>query len=79
MAAFTMRMRPSSQGPPPNPPTTGIDTASATAAPTTGPELVKLSRAAPASSSRFASATRSSFNSTGTASAAEGMDLYSTP
>ena len=74
-----MRMRPSSHGPPPKPPTTGIPTASATAAPTTGPELVKFSRAAPASSSRLASATSSSFSSTGTASAADGMDLYSTP
>src|SRR5579863_8363688 len=57
MAACAMRMRPSSQGPPPKPPITGMATAFTTAAPASGPELVKSSREAPASSRRFASST----------------------
>jgi len=38
-----MRTRPSSHGPPPKPPSSGIETAAATAAPASGPELVKSS------------------------------------
>ena len=52
-----MRIRPSSQGPPPKPPITGIATAATAAAPASGPELVKSSRAAPAFSRRLASST----------------------
>ena len=52
-----MRTRPSSHGPPPKPPITGIFTAFTTAAPATGPELVKSSATAPASSSILASST----------------------
>ena len=54
MAVWASRTRPSSHGPPPKPPITGIETADATAAPATGPELVKSSSAAPASSKSFA-------------------------
>src|SRR3954465_7990494 len=54
-----MRTRPSSHGPPPRPPITGIDTAFATAAPASGPEWRKSSIAAPAASSAFASLTSS--------------------
>src|SRR5256885_3064818 len=54
-----MRTRPSSQGPPPRPPMTGILTACATAAPASAPECRKSSIAAPAPSRRFASSTSS--------------------
>src|SRR5262249_30877177 len=49
MAACAMRMRPSSHGPPPKPPRTGMLTARTTAAPAIGPELVKSMSEAPAS------------------------------
>ena len=65
IAACAIRTRPSSHGPPPKPPSTGIDTDRATSAPTTGPELVKSSSAAPASSSALASATSRSAISAG--------------
>src|SRR5256885_20774 len=42
-----MRTRPSSHGPPPSPPRTGMPTAFVTASPATGPEFVKSSSAAP--------------------------------
>src|SRR6266508_2068938 len=57
MAVCARRTRPSSQGPPPKPPITGILTAFTTAAPATGPELVKSSSEAPASCRSFASST----------------------
>ena len=37
-AAWAIRIRPSSHGPPPIPPRTGIETALTTAGPATGPE-----------------------------------------
>ena len=52
-----MRILPSSHGPPPKPPSTGFLTARTTAAPATGPELVKSRSEAPASSKSFASST----------------------
>src|SRR5262252_9578139 len=57
MAVCAMRILPSSHGPPPKPPSTGSLTARTTAAPATGPELVKSRSEAPASSKSFASST----------------------
>ena len=57
MAACAIRIRPSSHGPPPRPPITGIETALTAAGPATGPERVKSSSEAPASSRRLASST----------------------
>jgi len=48
MAACAILTRPSSHGPPPAPPMTGMPTARVTSGPATGPELVKSSSAAPA-------------------------------
>src|SRR6266571_2958248 len=74
-----MRMRPSSHGPPPNPPSTGMETAAATAAPATGPELVKSSKEAPASSRRLASSTSFAVISAGTCAPGFDAALYGMP
>src|SRR3989449_8627926 len=57
MAVCARRTRPSSHGPPPKPPMTGMETARTTAGPATGPECLKSRTEAPASSNRFASST----------------------
>jgi hypothetical protein len=63
----------------PKPPSTGIETASTTAGPTTGPELVKFSRLAPAASSSLASLIIWFLIPAGTSSADHGVDRYATP
>src|SRR5262249_33294716 len=80
MAACAMRMRPSSHGPPPRPPRTGIDTARPPASPASGPECRKSSSAAPAASRAFACSTNSSrrfppWNSANTAIPASASDF----
>src|SRR6185437_1187325 len=77
--ARARRTRPSSHGPPPKPPITGICTALTTAAPASGPELVKSSSAAPDFSRSFASATSRSAASAVACAAAEFCALYGMP
>src|SRR3954447_869676 len=72
------RIRPSSQGPPPSPPSTGIDTADTAAAPASGPECRKSMSAAPASSMRFASFASSICAHTGMPAAASSSAFDST-
>src|SRR5881398_696324 len=47
MAVCARRTRPSSHGPPPKPPITGMETARTTAGPATGPECLKSRSEAP--------------------------------